>query len=238
MVFYTTIAIISVLAMSALGLDLEQFGWFITAAGVGIGFGLQEIISNFVSGLILFFERPVQVGDVISIGTVEGDVKRINIRSTVVRTRDGISIIIPNKKLITDDVINWSHGDPRTRLRIKVGVAYGSDVQLVKKALLEVADREGRVLERPRPEVSFKGFGESELSFELLAWLPSPDITVRRRVASDLYSAVDAAFRRLEITIPFPQRDLHLKTMPEASGKLPPESGETAPEKPPASRLG
>jgi len=212
--FYTVAAFGTVLALGRLGLDLEQLGWFLTAAGVGIGFGLQEVISNFVAGLILFFERPVQVGDVISVGDIEGDVLGITIRSTVVRTRDGIAIIIPNKRLITDDVINWSHGDPRTRLRVAVSVAYGSDVPLVKRILSDVAEREGRVLNRPRPEVEFVGFGESELQFSLLAWVSSPDISLRRRVRSDLYSAIDAAFRRAQITIPFPQRDLHVRSMP------------------------
>jgi small-conductance mechanosensitive channel len=212
MFFYLIAGIGTILALSALGLDLDQLGWFLTAAGVGIGFGLQEIISNFISGLILFFERPVQVGDVVSIGTVQGDVTRINIRSTVVRTRDGISIIIPNKKLITDDVINLSHGDPKTRLRLSISVSYGSDLSLVKKVLLDVAEREGRALTKPRAEVNFKEFGDSSLNFELLIWLPRPDITLRRRVTSDLNSAIDAAFRRVGITIPFPQRDLHLRT--------------------------
>ena len=202
-------------ALSALGLDLQQLGWFLTAAGVGIGFGLQEIISNFISGLILFFERPVQVGDIITVGAVEGDVKRINIRSTLVRTRDGISIIIPNKRLITDDVVNWTHGDERTRVIVPVSVAYGSDLALVRRILTEVAEREGRILARPKAEVSFVGFGESELKFELLLWLPRPDLSLRRRIVSDINFAIDASFRRAGVQIPFPQRDLHIKEFPD-----------------------
>jgi small-conductance mechanosensitive channel len=211
LVFYLMVGMAAMLAVSSLGIRLGQLGWLLGAAGIGIGFGLQEIISNFIAGLILFFERPVQVGDIISVGDVEGDVERISIRATVVRTRDGISIILPNKRLITDDVINWSHGDQRTRLRVQVGVAYGSDVELVTKTLLEVTDKERRVMRFPRPEVQFKCFGESELSFEILLWLASPDITLRRRVRSDLNSAIDAAFRAAGIEIPFPQRDLHIR---------------------------
>ena len=223
--FYMIAGIGSILALSTLGLDLDQLGWFLTAAGVGIGFGLQEIISNFICGLILFFERPVQVGDVITLGSIQGDVTRINIRSTVVRTRDGISIIIPNKRLITDDVVNLSHGDPKTRLRLPVSVAYGSDLSTVKRILLDVAEREGRVLTKPRAEVNFKEFGDSALNFELLMWLPRPDITLRRRVTSDLNSAIDAAFRRAGIVIPFPQRDLHVKSWdgPEPKSEESPE---------------
>jgi small-conductance mechanosensitive channel len=208
------IAIAFVLGFRALGIYLENLGWFLAPAGVAVGFGLTQILSNFVSGIILFLERPVQVGDIITVGEIEGDVTRISIRSTVIRTRDGVSIILPNRKLIEEDVVNWSHSDPRTRMRVGVSVAYGSDVPLVKRTLLEVADRDTRILRRPRPEVQFKGFGESELQFVLFIWLETPDIGMRRRVLSDVNSAIDAAFRRAGITIPFPQRDLHLKTVP------------------------
>ncbi|MEZ6195286.1 MAG: mechanosensitive ion channel [Planctomycetota bacterium] len=214
LVFYAMVGIAFILALSSIGVRLGQLGWVLGAAGIGIGFGLQEVISNFIAGLILFFERPVQVGDIISVGDVEGDVEQISIRATVIRTRDGISIIVPNKRLITDDVINWSHGDQRTRLKIQVGVAYGSDVPLVKKVLVEVAEKERRVMRFPRPDTQFMAFGESELSFELLIWLATPDITLRRRVRSDLNSAIDAAFREHGIEIPFPQRDLHLRSAP------------------------
>ena len=212
--FYVLVAIGTVIALHSVGFYLAELGWLLAPAGVALGFGLTEILSNLVSGIILFLERPVQVGDIITIGEVEGDVQAINIRSTVVRTRDGISIILPNKRLITDDVINWSHGDPRTRLNVELSVAYGSDIHLVKRVLMEVAEREGRVMKRPRPEVDFKAFGESELQFRLRVWLATPDITTRRRVLSDVNSAVDATFRRVGIEIPFPQRDLHLRTTP------------------------
>ncbi len=215
--FYLVLMIGTLAALAALGLDMTQFGWFLTAAGVGIGFGLQEIFSNLISGLILFFERPVQVGDVVTIGAVEGNVQQINIRSTVVRTRDGVSIILPNKRLITDEVVNWSHGQKRTRINSEVGVAYGSDTDLVRKVLLECADADLRVMRRPPPEVEFREFGDSQLTFILHCWLISPEISLRRRVSSDLNAAIASAFAENGITIPFPQRDVHLKSPPPPS---------------------
>jgi len=210
--FYTMVFVGTLMALAALGVEMEQFGWFLTAAGVGIGFGLQEIISNFISGLILFFERPVQVGDIVSVGDVQGDVTRISIRSTVVRTRDGVAMILPNKKLITEDVVNWSHGDQRTRLNLEIGVAYGSDVKLVRKLLLQVAADERLVVPRPPPEVDFTAFGDSALVFTLRVWLATPDISARRRVRTSIHTHIDAAFNEHGIVIPFPQRDLHLKS--------------------------
>ncbi|MFT7619349.1 MAG: small-conductance mechanosensitive channel [Planctomycetota bacterium] len=230
LIFYVVMIITLISFLSALRIDLGKYGWLLGSAGVALGFGMTEILSNFVCGIILFIERPVQVGDIITVGDVQGDVRRISIRSTVVQTRDGVSIILPNRRLIESDVVNWSHNDPLTRLRIDVGVAYGSDVALVKKALTEVAEREGRILKRPRVEVSFKEFGESELSFQLLTWMPTPDITAHRRVRSDLNSAIDAAFRRFGIEIPFPQRDLHLKTTPETIAKSAQERSKAAEE--------
>jgi potassium efflux system protein len=214
LLFYVIIVVGSVAALAALGLDMTQFGWFLTAAGVGIGFGLQEIFSNLISGLILFFERPVQVGDVVTVGDVQGDVQQINLRSTVIRTGDGVSIILPNKRLITDDVINWSHGQKRTRLQIEVGVAYGSDTELVRRVLLQCASSNERVMRRPVPDVEFRSFGDSQLTFILYCWLPSPDITLRRRARSEMNTAIDTAFAANGITIPFPQRDVHVKREP------------------------
>ncbi len=229
--FYIAMCLTLIFGLRSLSIDLSKYSWLLGTAGVALGFGMTEILSNFVCGIILFVERPVQVGDIITVGDVEGDVRRISIRSTIVQTRDGVSIILPNRRLIEADVVNWSHSDPLTRLKISVGAAYGSDVALVKKALLEVAEREGRILSRPHPEVSFIEFGESELSFQLLTWLPTPDITVHRRVRSDMNSAVDAAFRRFGIEIPFPQRDLHLKTTPETIEKAKLEEEEKEAEK-------
>ncbi len=208
---YLIIAVGVVWTLRLLQIDLGQLDWFLAAAGVGIGFGLQEIMSNFVSGLILFIERPVEVGDVVTVSEVEGEVTRITIRATTVRTGDNISIIVPNKEFVTGTVTNWSHGDPQVRLRIPVGVSYGSDISLVRQTLLEVARNYGRILKHPSPEVGFIGFGGSSLDFHLLVWLAQPDPTLRRTVTSDLCFAITAAFRRAGIEIPFHQVDLHVR---------------------------
>lgn len=216
LVFYVLVFIGTLMALDALGVRTDQFGWFLTAAGVGIGFGLQEIISNFISGLILFFERPVQVGDVITVGDIQGDVTKISIRCTVVRTRDGVSMILPNKKLIMEEVVNWSHGEQRTRLNIPIGVAYGSDVPLVKKILLDIARSEPIIVKWPRPEVDFTAFNDSSLDFLLRVWLPTPDLGTRRRTKTSIHTRIDEAFAENNITIPFPQRDVHFYPATEA----------------------
>jgi potassium efflux system protein len=198
--------------------DLENLGYVVAALSIGIGFGLQEVISNFISGLILLFERPLRVGDLIEVGTTEGVVKRIQIRSTTVLTRDNVWILVPNKDFITQNVTNFVYTDSKVRLRINVGVAYGSDTALVRRALLEVGKDHGKILKRPTPEVWFSGFGDSSLDFELLVWVEDP--VNRHRVESDLRFAIDAAFRRYGITIPFPQRDLHLMSSRLPDGTL------------------
>ena len=181
---------------------------------VGIGFGLQNTASNFISGLILLFERPIKVGDWITVGEVSGDVREINLRSTTVITPDNISIIVPNSEFVSGRVVNWSHGERKIRVHIPVGVAYGSDVELVTRVLLEEAERHSGVMRTPAPKVWFTGFGDSSLNFELLAWIPEP--TARPQVISDLNYAIDSAFRRNNVEIPFPQRDVHVR-----SGELP-----------------
>lgn len=189
---------------------LDNLGYVVAALSVGIGFGLQEIVSNFISGLILLLERPLKVGDVVEVGDTEGIVKKINIRATTVQTRDNVWILVPNRDFITKEVVNVVYTDPKLRLHINVGVAYGSDTGLVRKVLLEVADQDKRVFRRPIPEVHFTEFADSSLNFTLLVWIGDP--INQYRIASDLRFAVDAAFRRHNIQIPFPQRDLHLKS--------------------------
>jgi len=196
-------------------LGLENIGVSLTAlaalgalVSVGIGFGLQNIAQNFISGVILLVERPVQKGDFVRLGDTVGSVAAIEMRATRVITRDGISVLVPNSKLISDEVLNLSAPTAVNRLRVAVGVAYGSDTSLVRKVLLEVAQRDGRVRKDPKPVVFFEDFGSSSLDFELAVWLDNPE--ARPQVASDLRFAVDRAFRAHDITIPFPQRDLHL----------------------------
>ncbi|RME71535.1 MAG: hypothetical protein D6776_10075 [Planctomycetota bacterium] len=216
------------LALGQLGIRLGELEWLLAAAGVGIGFGLQEILSNFVSGLILLIERPIEVGDVVTVGEQTGRVERITIRATTVQTPDNVSVIVPNKEFITSRVTNWSHGDPKVRLRIPVGVAYGSEVGRVRETLLEVARKHGQVMRRPPPEVHFVGFGASSLDFELFVWVISPRPGVRRKVISDLCAAIDAAFRRAGIEIPFPQLDLHVRDATRLAVRL--EDGEAKPQ--------
>lgn len=189
---------------------LKNLGLLLAALSVGIGLGLQDIVSNFFSGLILLFERPLKVGDVIQVGNTEGIVKTINIRSTTIQTFDNVYILVPNREFVTQNVVNFIHRDPKMRLQLPVGVAYGSDVQLVRKVLFEVAENYGRVLKRPGPDVRFAAFGESSLDFILMVWIQ--DTADFNRILSDLHYAIEAAFQRHHISIPFPQRDLHLRS--------------------------
>lgn len=196
------------------GLDLTELAFLVGGVSVGVGFGLQTIASNFISGIIMLFERPVKKGDLITVSDYDGKIFDISMRATVVSTLDNISIIVPNSRFINEDVTNWSHHDPKVRLHVPVGVAYGSDVQLVTKLLLKVADDHPQAIDDPSPKVWFTEFGDSSLNFELLVWISNP--FVRKQVLSDLNYAIDAIFRENNITIPFPQRDLHLQSLPPA----------------------
>jgi len=198
------------LALQILGVNLTSLAVVAGALGLGIGFGLQNIVNNFVSGLIILAERPVQLGDRIIVGDVEADVVRIGARSTSIRTNDNIIIIVPNSEFISDRVTNLSHGDPKVRIRVPFGVSYDSDVRQVERLAVEAAGAVPQTLGDPAPSVRFTGFGDSALEFELRAW------TVERAhrpgaFRSDLYFALWDAFQEHDIQIPFPQRDLHVR---------------------------
>lgn len=199
-----------VVSVELLNVDLTALTVVAGALGIGIGFGLQNVVNNLVSGVVLLLEQPVRYRDRVSVENVEGQVENINFRATTIITNDNISIIVPNSQLINQAVINWSHGDPRIRVHVPVGVAYGSDVDVVTETLFDVARDEKKVLSTPEPEVRFLEFGDSALSFELLVWSDEPPNYHRLR--SRLNYAIDAAFRKNGIQIPFPQRDVHLKT--------------------------
>ena len=199
-----------IVAVQTIGLNLTSLAVVFGLLSVGIGFGLQNIVSNFISGLIILFERPIKIGDQITIGDVLGKVSNISLRATLIRTFDNVSIIVPNSEFITSQVINWSHRDPKIRIHVKVGVAYGSDVPLVINSLLEVAQNHPEVLKNPAPKVWFLEFGDSSLNFDLLAWIPSPKS--RPDIISDLNKGIDEIFRKNKIQIPFPQRDLHIRS--------------------------
>jgi small-conductance mechanosensitive channel len=187
------------------------------ALSVGIGFGLQNIVSNFVSGLILLFERPIKSGDFVTVGGVEGTVKSISIRATEIETLDRQNILVPNSELVSQQVTNWVLHDPIGRLILDIGVAYGSDVEKVRTILEEVATGSEYVITdgvmAPKPKALFMSFGDSSLNFELRVWIRQ----IRRRfdATSDLHFAVDKAFRENGVEIPFPQRDLHVRSWAE-----------------------
>lgn len=198
-------------ALTAVGVNLSSLAVVAGAVGVGIGFGLQNIVHNFVSGIIILAERPIALGDRIEVAGVAGTVTKIRLRSTEVVTNDNISIIVPNSDFITHPVTNWSHGDPRVQIRIPLGVAYGTDVEKLRTVLLEVAAEHPKVLKTPSPTVYFEGFGDSALLFELGVW--TAEMTQSpRRFRSELNFAIERKLRVNRIEIPFPQRDLHLKS--------------------------
>ena len=197
-------------ALNALGVQWENLAIIAGALSVGIGFGLQTIISNFVSGLILLFERPVRVGDWVILGNgLEGHIKNVNMRSTEIMTLERSSVLIPNSNLLSDTITNWTLHDKMGRQDIGVGVAYGSDTEHVKKVLLEVASNHNLLRKYPQPRVLFRNFGDSSLDFILRVFLKN--INDRHHVGSDLRFAIDRAFRENNISIPFPQRDIHIK---------------------------
>ena len=213
-----------IVALDLIHVNVTALAVVAGALGVGVGFGLQNIVANFVAGLVLLFERPIKLQDRITVENIEGNVVEINFRSTILKTNDNISIIVPNSEFINRSVINWSHGDPRVRIHVPVGVAYGSDVDLVTQTLLSVASGMESVLPEPAPTVRFTGFGDSALNFELLVWTDQP--TRHPSLRSRLNYAIEAAFRKNGIQIPFPQRDLHIKSTEPGPGALRAASGE------------
>jgi len=190
-------------------IDLTSIAVVFTALSVGIGFGLQYIAADIASGFILLFERPVRVGDRITIGEDEGDVQSINFRTTVVATNDRISIIVPNSRLVSQRLINWSYGDPRARIAIPVGVAYNSDIDLVTQTLLKAAEDVENVLKDPRPKVQFLKFGDWSLDFRLLVWTNRPRL--HTQIRSDINYRIEKLFREARIEIPFPQTELRVR---------------------------
>jgi small-conductance mechanosensitive channel len=193
----------------AVGLDLTSIAVVFTALSVGIGFGLQYIAADIASGFILLFERPIRVGDRITIGEDEGDVQSINLRTTIVSTNDRIAIIVPNSKLVSQRVVNWSYGDPRARIAIPVGVANDSDIKLVTDTLLEAAKDVEYVLKDPPPLVQFLKFGDYSLDFRLLVWSNQPRRHVQ--IKSDINYRIERLFRERGIKLPHPTQEFVLR---------------------------
>jgi small-conductance mechanosensitive channel len=225
---YVGVAIAIMVALSFAGIKFASLAIIAGALSVGIGFGLQNIVNNFVSGIIMLVERPVRNGDWIVVGNTEGYVQRISIRTTTIRTFDRADVIVPNSDLISGQVTNWTLGNTWGRLKLSIGVAYGSDVETVIETLLEVANNNAEVIKGnpklPDPCALFLDFGDSSLDFELRVIIR--DINRRRYVTSDLNRAINAAFRKQGIEIPFPQRDVHFRgpLQIERNSRVPPEA--------------
>lgn len=212
-IHYIIMVIGAIVAFQFIGIDLSGLAVIFGLLSVGIGFGLQNITSNFISGLILLFERPIQIGDRITVGDTEGDVEAINMRATILRSINNIAIIVPNSEFISARVTNWSHGDPRIRMDIQVGVSYNSVLEDVIKALDSVALEHPTVLKSPKHDILFNSFGDSSWNMSLRVWIKEPH--QHRVIRSEINKAIVNKFREMNIEIPFPQRDLHIK-----SGKI------------------
>ncbi|HIK45389.1 MAG TPA: mechanosensitive ion channel [Leptolyngbyaceae cyanobacterium M65_K2018_010] len=209
---YTLLLLGTVVLLQLWGIDLSSIALIASGLGIGIGFGLQTLVKDFVSGLVIVFERPIQVGDFVDFADLKGTVTRIGSRSTEIRTLDQVAIIVPNSRFLDNEIINWSHGNPVSRIRLPVGVAYASDPEQVKLALLQACQKNREILATPAPQVFFLGFGDNALNFELLVWIAQPNRQLI--IKSDLYFAIEASLREHHIEVPFPQRDLHIRSGP------------------------
>jgi potassium efflux system protein len=211
---YILVIVGVVIAFSEVGIGWSKVQWLVAAMTVGLGFGLQEIFANFISGLIILFEQPIRVDDVVTVGDVTGKVTKIKIRATTIRKWDQRELIMPNKEFITGTLINWTLSDAIVRRDFSVGIAYGSDIRKAERLLHEIAASNPAVLKDPPPVVLFKGFGESSLDFELRVFVSGMENYVP--VWHGINCAIDDAFRKAGIEIAFPQRDLHLRSIDES----------------------
>jgi small-conductance mechanosensitive channel len=207
---YLVVIVGSLITLDTVGVSLSSLAALGAVLMVGIGFGLQNITQNFIAGLIILLERPIKVGDLVEVKGVSGKVIQIGARSTLVNTRDDITIIVPNSQFIAEQVVNESFSGDRIRLHIQVGVAYGTDTRQVETVLKEVAKAQSKVLDYPGPSVIFLSFGDSSLNFELRVW--TKELWDNETLKSDIRFSIDEAFRRESIAIPFPQRDLHIRS--------------------------
>lgn len=218
--FYILLITVVLFALKLINIPLTVFTVLGGALAIGIGFGSQNLMSNFISGLILLAERPIRVGDFIQIGDLMGVISHIGARSTNIKTPQNVDIIVPNSNLLEDRVTNWALSDTKVRSSILIGVAYGSDVQLVSSLLKKAAEDHKRVLNQYIPVVLFTDFGDNSLCFELLFWVNMRRLLERRMVESDLRFKIDALFREADICIAFPQRDVHLDTLKPLEVKM------------------
>jgi len=196
--------------LSSLGGSWSQIQWAVAALSVGIGFGLQEIVANFISGLIILFEQPIRLGDVVTVGDVSGTVTKIRIRATTIRDFDRKELLVPNKEFITSRLLNWSLSDQVTRMILEVGVAYGTDLDRAIAIVQEVADRHPLVMRDPRPFITFEAFGDNSLLLQMRLFVDQLD--KRLAIASELRLEINRRFNAEGIVVAFPQRDVHLDT--------------------------
>jgi len=208
---YVIIAIGFVMAFSKIGIGWSKVQWLVAAMTVGLGFGLQEIFANFVSGLIILFEQPMRVGDTVTVGDISGEVIRIQIRATTIRRWDRKELIVPNREFVTGQLVNWTLSDNVLRLEFPVGIAYGSNIELTEEILKIIAKENEKVLESPKPKVVFKGFGNNALEFELRVFIS--DIDDYLIVWHNINCQIDKSFRKAGIEIAFPQRDIHIRSI-------------------------
>ncbi|MCW8907142.1 MAG: mechanosensitive ion channel [Sedimenticola sp.] len=208
---YTIYASGSLLVLNLLGLQWSDVQWLVAAMGVGLGFGLKEIFANFFSGILILFERPIRIGDTVTIGDISGTVSRIRIRATTITDWDNKELVVPNKNFITDPLINWTLSDPITRIVIRVGIAYGSDTEKAHRVMTEVVESNDDVLKDPPPTIFFVGFGDSSLNFDVRVFVS--DNLKRMPLLHSLHMSLNRALAEAGIEIPFPQRDLHLRSV-------------------------
>jgi potassium efflux system protein len=220
---YVIAATAFLLIFSTLGLSWSQVQWLVAALGVGIGFGLQEIVANFISGLIILFERPVRVGDVVTIAGTTGTVSKIQIRATTIRNYDQQELLVPNKQFITGELLNWSLSDQINRVIITVGVEYGADTRAALALMAEAAREHPRVLKDPPPLISFEGFGDNALTLVMRCYLGSLD--GRLAITTELHQAVYDKLNGAGIRIAFPQRDVHLTADQPLDIRIQPAAG-------------
>lgn len=208
---YLLIIVGLIIIFQTTGIDLSAIGLMVGALGVGIGFGLQSITNNFISGVIILFERPIKVGDRVEIDNLAGNIVKISARATTIITNDNIAVIVPNSDFINKQVINWSHNNNQVRLGFPVGVSYNEDPENIRQLLTEVVNGNPGVLSLPKPYILFDGFGDNSINFSVLIW--TSEYTDRPKILrSELYYEIFAKFKEQNVEIPFPQRDIHLKS--------------------------
>ena len=215
---FSLYALAVLIALKSVGIDLTVFAVFGGAIGVGIGFGLQKIFSNFISGFILLFDRSIRPGDVITIGDRFGWVQALHARYVVIRDRDGVETLIPNENLITSEVTNWSYSDRNVRVRIPVQISYDDDPEFVLSLLLKACEGQTRILKNPETVARLIGFGDNGIDLELRIWMHDPESGIGS-LRSDLYVSIWKLFKENNITIPFPQRDVRIISNPESTQK-------------------